>query len=1040
MPKKREQLLCFLLCILLALITPAVIHGQTQPVDVSSLQIPGGTGPVLDSHLSKAHGTVQVWVQLTDDPLAVAVGKNAKVHGSALNPAQQRNYLKQLAAKQDGLAATVRGLGGTELGRVSKAHNAIAVAIDASQLDTLAAQPNVLRIRPVIDYEAFLSETVPYIGASALQSLGITGQNVRVAVLDSGIDYTHFNLGGSGTAADYTAAFGTSLDDVRNRTINPALFPTSKVVGGYDFVGEHWSGATNSPPLAPDPNPIPCGILSICDGTHGTHVADIIGGKSNDGTHVGTAPGTKLYAVKVCSSVSTSCSGVALLEGMDFALDPNGDGDISDAVDVVNMSLGSNYGMREDDLSQASANAVNLGVVVVAAAGNAGDKPYIVSSPSSTPEVISVAQTQVPSAKAYPLVINSPSSIAGTYSNTATVDWAPLGAGVTGNVVYIGRACPGDALLGNPTGKIALVDRGVCAISLKTDVAGAAGAIGVLVGLIAPGDAITFSFGGGTHMVPTLVIIQSYATLIKTALNSATVNVSFGGQNFISLVGSMASTSSRGPSVSYNAIKPDIGAPGASVSAIAGTGTAQAAFGGTSGATPMIAGSAALLLQGNPNLTPAEVKALLANNAETNIFINPAVLPGVLAPITRIGGGEVRVNRAYASHTAAFDADDLTPSLSFGYYGTTDTKAFKKTVAVRNYTSKTRLYNITSSLRYADDAASGAVSISTPSTVSVPANGIATFNVKLMVNPSKLPVWTLNGGSQGGNGELLRLLEYDGYINIADGTDNVHVPWQILPHRDAAVTPTTTSVRLTNGTGTLVFSNTGTIGGRVEVFSLLGSSPKIQKFFLPQPGDNFAIIDLKSVGARLAFSGSTPLIQFAINTFGERATPNYPAEFDIYIDSNNDGTPDYLLFNAENGGFGASGQNAVFVVNLKTNVATAFFFTDADLDSANVIMTAPMSAVGLTPGTTFHFSVDAFDNYFTGNLTDSIQGMTYTAGVPRFVGSGIPGTGVPAGGSSTMTIQSVPGGDTASPSQTGLLLLYRDGKPKAEADTITVIP
>ncbi len=1037
----RLLFLSFLLCLSLALVAPANIHSQNQAPNVSSLQLPGPVSGVLDSRLLKAHGKVQVWVQLTDAPLAVAAGRNAKQRGSALNVAQQRNYLKQLASKQDGLSATVRGLGGVELGRVSKAHNAIAVTIDASQLNTLAAQPNVLKIRPVIDYEAFLSETVPYIGAAALQAAGVTGAGVKVAVLDSGIDYTHFNLGGSGTAADYTAAFGSSLDDARNRNINPALFPTSKVVGGYDFVGEHWPNAA----LAPDPNPIACGGVENCDGTHGTHVADIIGGKSTDGSHVGTAPGSKLYAVKVCSSLSTSCSGVALLEGMDFALDPDGNGDISDAVDVINMSLGSNYGMREDDLSQASANAVNLGVVVVAAAGNAGDKPYIVSSPSSTPEVISVAQTQVPSARIYLLIINSPASIAGTYKNTATVDWAPVTTGVTGDVAYVGRGCPAgsidgsnpdDPYLANPSGKIALIDRGGCSISLKVDRAAKAGANGVLLGLVAAGDAVSFSFGGGDTFVPTLVIIQSDANRIKTALASSAVNVSFGGQNFLSLAGSMASTSSRGPSVSYNAIKPDIGAPGASVSAVAGSGNGQAAFGGTSGATPMIAGSAALLLQGNPNLTPAEVKALLVNNAETNITINPALLPGVLAPITRIGGGEVRVDRAYASHTAAWDADDLTPSLSFGYYGTTETKAFQKTVAVRNYSNKARVYTISSSLRYANDAATGAVSISTPSTVHVPANGIGSFKVKLLVDPSKLPAWTLNGGSQGGNGELLRTLEYDGYINLAEGGDNVHVAWQILPHRDAAVTPAATSVHLTNGTGTLAFSNTGAIAGRVEVFSLLGTSPKIQKFYLPQPGDNFAIIDLKSVGARLAGSN----IQFAINTFGERATPNYPAEFDIYIDSNNDGTPDYVVYNAENGGFGASGQNVVYVANLATNAATAYFYNDADLVSANVIMTAPMVAVGLTPGTKFSFSIYAFDNYFTGSLTDFIEGMVYTAGTPRFFGSGIPVSGVPVGGSSTLTVQAVAGGDTASPSQTGLLLLYRDGKPKAEADTITVVP
>ena len=161
---------------------------------------------------------------------------------------------------------------------------------------------------------------------------------------------------------------------------------------------------------------------------------------------------------------------------MDFALDPNGDGDTGDAVDIINMSLGSDYGQIEDDLTLASTNAVKLGVIVVAAAGNGANKPYIVGSPSIAPGVISVAQTQVPSAQAIPLVVNTPAAIAGIYANTATVEWAPVGNGVTGDVAFIGRGCPAgsiapgspaDPILSNPAGKIALIDRGACSVSLK---------------------------------------------------------------------------------------------------------------------------------------------------------------------------------------------------------------------------------------------------------------------------------------------------------------------------------------------------------------------------------------------------------------------------------------------------------------------------------------------------------------------------------------------------------------------------------------------
>ena len=100
--------------------------------------------------------------------------------------------------------------------------------------------------------------------------------------------------------------------------------------------------------------------------------------------------------------------------------------------------------------------------------------------------------------------------------------------------------------------------------------------------------------------------------------------------------------------------------------------------------------------------------------------------------------------------------------------------------------------------------------------------------------------------------------------------------------------------------------------------------------------------------------------------------------------------------------------------------------------------TAPLAAVGLTLDTRFNFRVEAVDNYFTGLMTDSIETMTCTLDLPKFVGSGIPDSGVPAGGSSALVIAAVPGGERASPSQTGLLLMYRDGRQGQEADTIDV--
>ncbi len=1016
--------------------------GAQAVPDVPELALPDGPVQTDASPQIRAlQGEIQIVVKLIDPPLAVVHGRNAKKLGGQLSAAQQRAYVAQLTQKQDALLAQIRNLGGRDLGRVNKALNAVIVAIGASQVRAVAALPGVLTVRPLHDYVLDLSETVPYIGASAVQNLGFDGTGLRVAVLDSGIDYTHKFFGGAGTTAAYQAAYGTGTADPRN-TSTDGLFPTSKVVGGYDFVGERWPSAA----LAPDPDPIDCGPSAIplpCAGGHGTHVADIIAG--NDGAaHKGVAPGASLYAVKVCSAVSTSCSGIALLQGIDFALDPDGDGDISDAVDVINMSLGSSYGQIQDDLAEASTVASQLGVVVVAAAGNDADRPYIVSSPSIAPDVISVAQTHTPSAVMNLMRIVSPSSIEGNYpavfqpwsTKLTSVIQAPVQYGNGGGGNLNGCATfPAGSL----AGKIVLVDRGTCTFSSKIgNISNGGGLIGV-IGLIAPGDPFEGSFGGGLPItIPGFMISQATSNTIKSKLSGGVV-ANFDPNNTIPLVMSIVSGSARGPSYSFNSIKPEIGAPGASVSAEAGTGTGQTSFGGTSGATPMISGSAALLIQKHPTFSPLEIKALLMNTAETNIQTNPVAQPGVLAPITRIGGGEVRVNRAFARSTAAWDAGDSTPSLSFGYNALTGSKAFEKTVAVHNYGSTPRTYSIATSFRYSSDAASGAVDISAPSSVTVGANSTATFKVRLKTDVSKLPLWTLNGGSRGGDGFRLQDVEFDGFVTLADATDTLRLPWHILPHRAAAVTPASTNVTLSGGSASVLLSNTGgAVDGRVELFSLLGTSQRIPPPKLPGPGDAFAVIDLKSVGTRLVNSGTA--IQFAINTFGVRSHPNYPAEFDIYIDSNRDGVDDYVVFNLENGGFAVTGQNVVAVQKLGTRTASIFFFADADLDSGNIILTAPLSALGLNASSRFDFSVYAFDNYFTGNLTDSIVGMTYTPSTPRFTASGIPPTGVPVGGSSTLNIQAVPGGDVASPSQQGILLMYRDARTQREADAIFVSP
>ena len=1040
--------------------------GPKNIPDVSPYAYSGtaSTAPYARPQQATLTGQVQLAIKLQDPPLVVQVGINAKQSGITMTGDQQRAYLAQLKQKQDAVMSQINALGGVELGRVSKAHNALMVSIDARQLQALHNISGVVAVRPLADYPISstpnlsavpdLPTTLGYLGGTTVQNEGFQGQGVRIAMLDTGIDYTHYNLGGSANVADYNAAIA-----VASGTPPANLFPTTKVIGGFDFTGEVWPNG----PLAPDPNPIDLN-------GHGTLTADTAGGRSLDNLHFGTAPGSQLYAVKVCSSVSSSCSGVAMEEGIEFALDPTNSGTLNSAVDIISMSIGGSFGQREDDVSETFTDVVNFGVVSVISAGNDGDVPYIIAHPASTPEVLAVAATNSVVAFGIPLVINSPANIAGTYPNTATLSFAPITSTVTSNIVYVGRGCPAgsistgspaDPYLANPAGAIALIDRGSCAVSLKIDAAANAGAVGVLIGLVAPGDAVSFSAGGGTNFVPSLVITQNDANTIKNALTTQVVNGTISPNNAIALSGNVASFSSRGPNYSYNMLKPDLSAPGTITGALLGSGNGQTTESGTSFSAPLTSGSAALLLSKNHSLAPLDVKALLMENTEPGIFNNAATQPGVLGPLSRTGAGELRIARTIGSTTSVWDSSDpLAVSMSFGTYRVSANQSFKKKIIIRNYASTSRTYSIANTYRDAPNTTG--FTLSFPSTISVPANGSASFTVTGSLNASQLPVWTLNGGSQGSNGELLNTVEYAGYLTFADAADTVHLPWHILPHKSANVQLTATSLALNGNPANLPISNTpAPLNGSVDTFSLTGTEVQFPASVLPAPGTDFAVINLQAVGVRLvciANCSTAPVygVQFGITTWGQRSHPDVPAEFDILIDTNNDGVPDYDIFNADIGlettGTAYSGQNGVFIANLSSGTASGpFFYTVADLDSANVILTAPLSALtGSGPSVLvnqpFTFDVLAFDNFYTGNLTDEITGMQYELDMPRAYT--IPSFSVTAGTSTTVPVFpnnaatpyfSAPYNGN-SPSQKGILFLYTDGKAGQEASALSVTP
>ncbi|MGH6611671.1 MAG: S8 family serine peptidase, partial [Burkholderiaceae bacterium] len=544
--------------------------------------------------------------------------------------------------------------------------------------------------------------------------------------------------------------------------------------------------------------------------------------------------------------------------------------------------------------------------------------------------------------------------------NVANQPWAPATpTPTTGQLVYVGRGCPAgpgvpsdDPYVPVPAGatlkgSIFLIDRGVCAASLKTDRATKAGAIGVIIADNVPGTSPpVFSFGGGDlPLAPTITVTQAYGNAAKTLLTSVPqVTASFRVAEEISLAQSMAASSSRGPSISKVSIKPEIGAPGANDAAEVGTGTGTSTFGGTSGAAPVISGAAAIMKQVHPTRSPMIIKALLMNSAETAITTNPAI-SSELAPIARIGAGEVRIDRALALEAVAFVPRDKSAAISFGFQPVATVEEFEREVRVVNLSRNSKTFEIGSTFRFANDQASGAVSLSMPSSISVGPRGSANFTVKIRIDASKLPTWNMTSGSITGSGAALTGLEYDGYVILKSGTEALSLPWHVLPRRAPLVQATPRNGVAGNA---ITLANPSVTDGLVDVFALTSVSPRVDRDTLPDPGDNFAIVDLRAVGLRTVnVAGVGPVVQFAVNTFGARSHPNYPAEFDILIDANRDGTPDYVVFNVENGAFASSGQSVVAVANLATPTVPArvFFFSGGGLNTGNMILTVPLSAL-----------------------------------------------------------------------------------------------
>jgi subtilisin family serine protease len=1035
-----------------------------------------GTQPAAAAFAAQGDQVINVVAHL--EMPSLLQGVSASADGAA-----RAAYAEALAAEQARVATDITALGGRVVFTFSTLSSGIAVQVPATQAAGLAAIPGVSHVSQVRDYTRDLAETVSFIGAQFLQDIGVKGAGVKVAVLDSGIDFSHLAFGGPGTVAGWEAAyFGAdpacdpnawhNADCAYAKPANPALFGPAalRVKGGFDWLGEEWPNGLGR--ILPDPNPIDI------EG-HGTHVADIIGGLgyaagvNADGPYpakgVGVAPGVALYGFKVCASFSTSCNGLALLKAMDNAADLDGNPTTFDPADVINMSLGSSYGQPEDDLTFFTNQAAALGIIVVASAGNSANKPYIVGSPSIADGAISVAQTTVPSATRYPLFYAS-SAVTGTIGNAVWQNWstAPAPVLVQGAVAY-GNADGSNrdgcvAYTDNMAGRVVLADRGVCSFTLKAKNASDAGAVISLIGLVAPGD--PFEGGDGGHRpinIPSFMIDQATSSLLKAQLANGVI-AGIDPADAINLANTMVGSSSRGPRNHDGVIKPDIGAPGASVSAIAGGGAASAPFGGTSGAAPIVSGVAALLrgVYGD-SLTPQQYKALLMNTGDS---VYNDVPRNSLAPVTRSGGGQVNARAAYYSKLIAWDSTDETAplswtgSISFGYVPASEYQAYTRTLTIQNLGPLGQAIEVSSWFRAAEDAGQGVFVTPLVKSVLVPAGGSVEVPVLLEIFPAgddesglvPLHPWGVNRGSLGADGLSLQFQEYDGFVLIeSQSNDPIHVVWQVLPKAAAEIAVNATS--LTAGTGVLVNASPG-VEGATDIFSLVEVDGNDYNYVVGDctsidlpPGCNQSPVDIHEVGVR-AYTGTVPydLLEFAVTIWDEPyRAGQYPPEIDIYIDSDADGTDDYVIFNGDLARDGSDGRTIVFLADLATNAVAPWYFIDATFNSQNFILPMDAAAIGVTPGQPFRFSVFTFDAYFTGDLWDCAPKVDevctgawqYTPGVARYdVPEAQLFPTVPAGGSEAFSWTTSAAATLASPDQIGLLFMHRNAHVGRESDHI----
>jgi len=393
----------------------------------------------------------------------------------------------------------------------------------------------------------------PFIGTSIPYQNGYDGSGIVVSIIDTGVDLNHPDLEG-------------------------------QIIGGYDFV--------DNDEIPEDTN------------GHGTQVAGII---ASNGNLKGIAPNSKILMYKV-SEDGESVPSHLIIKAIEKS--------IEDSADIINISLGINQ--TNTKIDQAVNKAVKNNIFVVTAAGNFGPELSTIGSPGINPNAITVGATfnNVTNSLVSTFEIEDKS-----FNVFPMVGTQALTEPITSQIIFGKYGKVNDLLENDVEGSILLIERGsdikneIIYFSDKEKNASDVGAMAIIVYNNEPG----IFFGELIHeyvdegyepTIPALSVSRDDGLIIKEILQSdtkGTLDV-FYHPDFV------AYFSSRGP-VSPFYIKPDLVAPGAFINTTDINGNYKISS-GTSFAAPHVAGTAALILQKNPELIPQELKSILMTTSE----------------------------------------------------------------------------------------------------------------------------------------------------------------------------------------------------------------------------------------------------------------------------------------------------------------------------------------------------------------------------------------------------------------------------------------